>query len=143
MPRPHAPAAPGEACVFCDIISKHAPAHVVYEDENAVAFLDLFPFTRGHLLVVPKRHVDRLVDLPESEYEGYLRAVANVCRHVEKLSRHYNIAANQGALAGQIVFHLHFHIIPRYGEANPFRVTPRVRLTDDEGHEVLRALGVA
>ncbi|MCI4335115.1 MAG: HIT family protein [Thermoplasmata archaeon] len=133
------PKAPGE-CVFCDIANRRAPSHIVFEDEHALAFLDLFPFTRGHLLVVPKKHVDRLVDLPESEYGALLKALATACRRVERLTPHYNIASNQGELAGQIVFHLHFHVIPRYGGPNPFHDRPRGRLEDGEAQTLLDAL---
>jgi histidine triad (HIT) family protein len=128
------------ACIFCDIIARRSPAHIVYEDERSLAFLDLFPFTRGHLLVVPKLHVDRLVDLPASEYSSLFSALASVCRRVERLTPHYNIASNQGELAGQIVFHLHFHVIPRYTGASPFHDKPRGRLADSEAHELLLAL---
>jgi histidine triad (HIT) family protein len=127
-------------CIFCEIIARRAPAFIVYEDAATIAFLDLFPFTRGHLLVVPKLHVDRLTDLPVSEYPAFMQALAQVCRNVERLSHHYNVAANQGELAGQIVFHLHFHVIPRYTEANPFRVHPRERLNEAEAGEVTRLL---
>jgi histidine triad (HIT) family protein len=127
-------------CVFCQIVAKKAPAHLIYEDKEAIAFLDLFPFTRGHLLVVPKRHVPRLTDLPESEHGPYLNALAKVCRRVERLSEDYNIALNQGARAGQVVFHLHFHVIPRYGEGNPFHTRPRERLGEAAARELRTTL---
>jgi histidine triad (HIT) family protein len=130
-----------DPCVFCEIGAGRAPAHVVYEDEQTIAFLDIFPFTRGHLLVVPKRHVDRLVDLPPSEYAPYLGALSQACRQVERLTKDYNIGLNQGRLAGQIVFHLHFHVIPRYDDGNPFGATPRSRLSDATAAETVRALG--
>ncbi|HZY70577.1 MAG TPA: HIT family protein [Thermoplasmata archaeon] len=128
-------------CIFCAIIERRAPAHFVYEDEEAVAFLDIFPFTRGHLLVVPKRHVDRLTELADGEHGRLLSAVANVCRKVERLSRDYNVALNQGRLAGQIVFHLHFHVIPRYDGMNPFDAGRRPKLDDLEATELVRLLG--
>ncbi|MCI4346116.1 MAG: HIT family protein [Thermoplasmata archaeon] len=128
------------ACIFCDIVARRSPAHIVYEDARCLAFLDLFPFTRGHVLVVPKLHVDRLVDLPPEAYPALLAALASVCRQLERLTPHYNIASNQGELAGQIVFHLHFHVIPRYTGASPFHDKPRGRLADAEAHELLAAL---
>jgi histidine triad (HIT) family protein len=130
-------------CLFCDIVRKRSPAHWVYEDAAAAAFLDLFPYTRGHLLVVPKRHVDRFTDLPPSEYAEFLGAVANVCRKVDRLTRHYNLAVNQGSYAGQIVFHLHVHIIPRYGEENPFVQRPRARLDDRDARDLVGLLSTA
>lgn len=131
------PDSTSERCIFCEIIGGRSPAYVVYDDAKAVAFLDLFPFTRGHVLVVPKRHVPRLTDLHADEHADYLRALAEVCRRVERLSSDYNVAMNQGARAGQVVFHLHFHIIPRYGESNPFGMQPRVRLREVEARELM------
>ncbi len=138
-----APFAADPNCVFCQIVARQAPAHIVYEDAEALAFLDLFPFTRGHVLVVPRHHVPRLTDLPEDEHAGYLRALANVCRRVERLTSDYNIALNQGAKAGQVVFHLHFHIIPRYGEGNPFHTRPRDRLSSEDARELVATLSAA
>lgn len=101
-----------------------------------MAFLDIFPLSRGHTLVVPKGHVDRLTDLPPDHYAPLFSALSTVCRRVdERLSTHYNVGLNQGALAGQIVFHLHFHIIPRYENQTAF---PRQRkaITEEDGTEM-------
>jgi histidine triad (HIT) family protein len=138
---PTAPAAPAK-CVFCDIIAGRAPAYRVYEDETTLAFLDLYPFTRGHLLVVPKRHGERLTDLGADDQAAVLRTLDTMCRRAERLTPDYNIALNAGANAGQIVFHVHFHLIPRYGEANPFRARERVRITDEEAKNVVAELSV-
>lgn len=128
-------------CIFCSIARHEAPSRIVYEDENTIAFLDIAPLSRGHTLVVPKAHVDRLTDLPPDQYAPLLSTLARVCRRVERLSTHYNVGLNQGALAGQIVFHLHFHVIPRYEGQRTF---PRVRkeITEEDGrsvHGLLRA----
>jgi histidine triad (HIT) family protein len=128
-------------CIFCEIVAGRARAHKIYEDKDTLAFLDLFPITRGHTLVIPKRHVDRLTELREEEYEDLFRTVVTVCRRIERLTKDYNVAINQGKLAGQIVFHLHFHIIPRYSTAGPFATTPRTRIGDEEIQSVLAALG--
>ncbi len=138
MASPSLPRDPG--CIFCRIVAKESPAHIFYEDDEAIAFLDLFPFTRGHLLVIPRRHVPRLTDLPPEEHGAYLGALAAVCRRAERLSPDYNIALNQGAKAGQIVFHLHFHVIPRYGEGNPFHSRPREALDPAEAKALVAML---
>lgn len=119
-----------DPCIFCEIVARKAPAQIVDEDPKTLTFLDLFPVTRGHLLVVPKKHVDRLTDLAEADYVDFLRTLSRVCRKVERLSPHYNVSLNQGALAGQIVFHMHFHVIPRYGEGTPQWSRPRDRLSE-------------
>ncbi|HEV8050168.1 MAG TPA: HIT domain-containing protein [Thermoplasmata archaeon] len=135
------PPSGSEPCIFCEIVARRAPSYIVYEDSENLAFLDIFPFTRGHLLVVPKRHVDRLVDLAPAEYGSFLGAVVEACRRVERLTRDYNVGLNQGRLAGQIVFHLHFHVIPRYDDGNPFGQTPRTRLDDAHGAAIVHDLG--
>jgi len=127
-------------CIFCQIVKGSVPAYVVYDDESAVAFLDAFPHTRGHLLVVPKRHMERITDLGEPEFPDFLRAVTQVCRKVDRLSRHYHISVNQGSLAGQVVFHLHVHVIPRYGEENPFAVHPRPHLDEADARALVGIL---
>lgn len=130
----------GERCVFCDIVSRRSPAWIVYEDENTIAFLDIFPFTRGHLLVVPKRHGARLTDIPFDDQMSLIRTVDEVCRRVERLTPDYNLALNAGAMAGQVVFHTHFHLIPRYGESNPFRVRGRAPLSEDDARALVADL---
>ena len=137
VPAGHGP----EDCIFCPIVARRSPAYIFYEDPMAVAFLDIFPFTRGHALVVPRRHVDRLTDLTDDEPGRLLASVAAVCRRMERLSRAYNISLNHGALAGQIVFHLHFHIIPRYDRKNPFNSTSRAPLEQPDALELVRLLG--
>lgn len=134
---------PGASCVFCEIVAGRAPAHRIYEDERTLVFLDLFPITRGHLLVIPKRHVDRLTELREDEYGDLFRTLATACRRIERLTKDYNVAVNQGRLAGQIVFHLHFHIIPRYNTPGPFATTPRTRIREEEAQIVRASLGDA
>jgi histidine triad (HIT) family protein len=134
MPSPETP------CVFCDIAALKSPAYRIYEDASTMAFLDIFPFTRGHFLVIPRHHGARLTDLPEADQSALIRTVTRMCRRAERLAPDYNVALNAGAAAGQIIFHVHFHVIPRYGEANPFHPPERVRLSEDEAHRVAAQL---
>ncbi len=140
MPGPDAKST-GAACIFCDIVARRAPAYIVYEDATTVAFLDLFPFTRGHLLVIPKRHGARLTDLPFGDQTSLVRTLDEMCRRSERLATDYNVALNAGPAAGQIVFHVHFHVIPRYGEANPFHPTTRTRLDEADARALVAELG--
>jgi histidine triad (HIT) family protein len=132
-----------EPCVFCDIVEKRSPAWIVYEDASTVAFLDIFPFTRGHLLVIPKRHGARLTDIPFDDQMALIRSLDEMCRRAERLSPDYNVALNAGANAGQIIFHVHFHVIPRYGEANPFHPSNRERLGEREARTLVAELSKA
>lgn len=134
------PGQSGKHCVFCNIIARRAPAHIVYEDASTIAFLDIFPFTRGHLLVVPKRHGERLTDLPFEDQMALVRTLDELCRRMERLAPGYNLSLNAGATAGQVVFHVHFHLIPRYGEGNPFRISPRPPLAESDAKALLSEL---
>jgi len=129
-----------DRCVFCDIVAHRLPAHIIFEDAWTCAFLDTHPFTRGHLLVVSKRHGERLTDLPWEDQMALIRTLDELCRRAERLTPDYNLSLNAGANAGQVVFHVHFHIIPRYGEANPFHISPRPRLEDGEARALLAEL---
>ena len=137
-------ASPPPKCVFCDIVARRAPAWVVYEDSETMAFLDIFPFTRGHLLLIPKRHGPRLTDLPFDDQTALIRSLDEICRRVElRLAPVNNVSLNAGANAGQLVYHAHFHVIPRYGSANPFRSTYRAPLTETEARALVAELSGA
>jgi len=103
------------ACVFCKIVEGTVPSLRVLENEHVLAFLDINPLAPGHLLVIPKRHFERLDQMPEE-------LTAEIARMLPKLGRAvataagamgYNLLQNNGACAGQVVEHVHFHLIPR------------------------------
>lgn len=105
------------ACLFCSIVAGNIPARRVYEDEHAIAFLDIGPWKRGHTLVVPRRHVDDVLDADEalSEIAPAISATGRLL--VEKLGADgLNLLSNAGAVSGQEVFHLHVHLVPRYAD---------------------------
>lgn len=100
--------------MFCRIIEGEIPSYKVYEDENVIAFLDANPVSKGHTLVVPKRHVEDIHGTQNMEYMH--PALAKVADAVEEAfdPEGINIAQNNGEAAGQEVFHLHFHVTPVY-----------------------------
>lgn len=103
--------------IFAKILRGEAPCFRVTEDEHALAFMDLFPQTRGHTLVIPKGVEARnLLDMPPDRLGPYMESVQRVARAVEKALAPDGITVMQfnGAPAGQTVFHLHFHILPRW-----------------------------
>ncbi len=103
-------------CIFCDIVNKKVPASVVYEDEKSMAFLDIYPITKGHTLVIPKKHFITLDDCDEEAAKHLISVVKKlnptICKSV-KCEGILNEVMN-GEAAGQEIFHLHFHIVPRY-----------------------------
>ena len=103
-------------CLFCKIVAGEIPSHTVYEDENSLAFLDILPASRGHTLVIPKTHASGLVEItPES-----LATTVQAAQLVARLLRKHlgpdgiNMIQNDGAAAGQEIFHYHLHLLPRW-----------------------------
>lgn len=103
-------------CLFCKIIAGQIPAFKVYEDEHTFAFLDIAPFEKGHVLVVPKYHTAYLTDLSQPQLATFITAVQGVAALLlEKLPCDgFNLVQNNGACATQVVPHVHFHVIPRW-----------------------------
>lgn len=103
-------------CVFCKIIAGQIPAYTIYEDEHALAFLDIAPFEKGHVLVVSKLHAVYFTDLPTTSLFGLSQAVQRVAaRLLEKLPCDgFNLVQNNGACATQVVPHVHMHVVPRW-----------------------------
>ena len=118
-----------QSCLFCRIVSGDLPSHGVYEDDLVSAFLDIHPVGLGHTLVVPKRHFENVRDIP-----------ADLLAHVHQVAKRVaeaqigalnpagiSIAQNNGAAAGQIIFHLHVHVIPKSGQEQQ-----RADMSDDD-----------
>ncbi len=103
-------------CIFCKLVAGQIPALKIYEDANFIGFLDINPRRRGHAVVIPKRHVKTLLELPEKLAGEYLEVVQAVARHIVGAlgAKGFNFGSNNGEAAGQAVAHLHIHIIPRY-----------------------------
>ena len=104
------------ACVFCAIVAGEAPALKIYEDNDYLAILDIRPFTRGHTLVIPKRHTIDLTDTPPETLADMVaigQRIARAARSTE-LADATNIAINDGRAAFQTVLHIHLHVLPRH-----------------------------
>ena len=103
-------------CLFCKVVAKKIPAFVVYEDDSAMAFLDIHPRAPGHAMVMPKYHADRILNLPDQEIGPLFAAVKRAAVMLEKaLSPDgITIGINQGGASGQEVNHIHVHLMPRF-----------------------------
>lgn len=106
-------------CLFCSIIDGKVPSAKIYEDEYVYAFLDISQVTDGHTLVVPKAHVQDIYEMPEEVANNFFSRIPKVANAIKAAyePRGINLLNNNEIAAGQSVFHLHMHIIPRY-EAN-------------------------
>jgi histidine triad (HIT) family protein len=107
-----------EVTVFDRILSGDIPCHKLYEDEHVLAFLDIFPLSRGHCLVIPKERRAQLHELSEESAAAIGRVLPRLAAAVRRATgaSAYNVLQNNGAAAHQAVSHVHFHIIPRLGE---------------------------
>lgn len=102
-------------CVFCKIIEGTIPSIKIYEDENTLAILDIFPAAKGHTLVLPKKHTTVLPEMEEKNGMQLMSSILRVAKAVIKASgaQGFNIIQNNHEVAGQTVPHVHFHIVPR------------------------------
>ncbi|HLO41364.1 MAG TPA: HIT family protein [Phycisphaerales bacterium] len=102
--------------IFSKIIRGEIPSHKVYEDAHVFAFLDIGPLSRGHTLVIPKEAAAQLDQLSDDSAAAIGRVLPRLCRGVMKATgaTAYNVLQNNGSAAHQAVFHVHFHIIPRF-----------------------------
>ncbi len=107
-----------DQCIFCKIIAGELPSSKVYEDEHVVAFLDIHPVAPGHTLVVPKTHCDDLIGCDPTAAAHMIQAAQKVASAVVKATgaEGFNLGVNNGRAAGQVIFHLHMHVIPRYSQ---------------------------
>jgi len=103
-------------CIFCKIVAGEIPSWKVYEDEHTFAFFDITPITEYHTLVIPKKHYVNMFDIPADEAAAMIKATKKiVALYEEKLGlENVQIVNNSGEHAQQDVFHIHFHIIPRF-----------------------------
>ncbi|MFH1225296.1 MAG: HIT family protein [Candidatus Diapherotrites archaeon] len=122
-----------ENCIFCKIISGKIPADFVYSDAEVVAFLDIAPTTKGHTLVVARNHSENLLDAPEKDICAMMSAVKKIgAAAVKGLGANgFNLHVNNGKGAGQVVPHIHFHIIPRY-ENDGLHLWPQGKYAEGE-----------
>jgi histidine triad (HIT) family protein len=103
-------------CVFCDIVAGRAPAIRIYEDDDYLAILDIRPFTRGHTLVLPKRHTVDLTDTPPQTSADLVTIGQRIAKAARMSGLHAdgnNVVINDGRAAFQTVMHVHVHVLPR------------------------------
>ncbi|WP_188848591.1 HIT family protein [Sulfodiicoccus acidiphilus] len=135
-------------CLFCDIVRGEAKSFVVYRDSDYTAFLDRYPISPGHTLVVPNRHFQDYVSTDEDVLMGIQPVIRRVARGVMKGlgADGVRIGTNVGRSAGQVIFHLHFHVIPTWSKGIPPRFNsfvPRKEMSDEEFEIVRSAIAEA
>ena len=107
-----------EGCIFCGIVAGEVRAQIVDSDEHTVSFMDINPATRGHALVIPRKHAEDVLDIEPEELARVATAAKRLAERIEKTLEPdgFNILQSTRAAAWQTVFHLHIHVIPRYSD---------------------------
>lgn len=106
---------PDRDCVFCKIAAADIPAFIIYENESVVSFLDINPLAEGHLLVIPRKHYAQVMEMPQAECGALFSLVPMLGRVLLDVTgaEGFNVLLNNGRVAGQVVSHVHCHLIPR------------------------------
>ncbi len=125
-----------EDCLFCKIVAGEIPAKKVYEDSGSFAFLDINPRNPGHTLVIPKAHAETIFQLDEEDVASLFVAVKKVSLAVKSAMKAdgISLSSSNGKAAGQVVNHMHVHVIPRFGNEGPVGlegILPVKKLDDD------------
>lgn len=122
--------------IFSRILAGELPCHRVYEDEHVLAFLDIFPLSRGHTLVIPKEPAETLDQLSDEASAAIGRVLPRICRAVMAATgtKDYNVLQNNGSAAHQAVMHVHFHVIPKPDSRQGLGVGwPARKLSQEDG----------
>ncbi len=131
-------------CIFCKIIQGEIPAKIIKETKKSLAFLDAFPLTKGHTLVIPKKHYEKIQDMSTEDNSDLFETVHKVSAKVDKITNATLIAIHNGKQSGQEIPHVHVHLIPRSPEdsAGPvhsmFKETPK--LSEEDMNELYEKL---
>lgn len=128
-------------CIFCKIVTGDIPSVKILENENFLAFLDIAPIHVGHTLVIPKQHCKDLRELPLENAKEWLEFIQHVMNMVQKGTgcEGLNVGTNNGAAAGQVVFHQHTHVIPRFAN-DALESWPSKQTTPEEMKEVQKRI---
>ncbi len=128
-------------CIFCRIVAGSIPCMKVYEDEHVLAFLDIQPLADGHTMVIPKAHHQRLEELPAESHGPMLAALARVSGAVREAmdAPSTTVGLNNGREAGQVVPHVHFHLVPRFADDGGGSIHSIVRSATGAELEPIRA----
>ena len=132
--------------IFCKIVSKEIPAKILVETESCIGFLDAFPLAEGHTLVIPKKHYEKLQDLPSDINSEVFSIVHSLISKVDSLTGATLVAIHNGKDSGQEIPHLHIHLIPRSKDDSAGAIhsmfSKKPELTESEIDELCRKLEI-
>ena len=125
-------------CIFCKMVSGDIPVTEIYEDDAVLSFLDIGPLSNGHTLVIPKQHFEKLHECPSEVIAEVGSRLGKIAKAVSAAmdSDGYNVLCNNGRAAGQLVGHVHFHIIPRNAGDGVFDRWPAYKYKEGQIEEI-------
>ena len=125
-------------CIFCSIVAGNIPCIRIFEDDAVLAFMDIGPISDGHTLVIPKAHFGRLHECSTEVLAGISNCIGRIAQAVVSAvdAEAYNVLCNNGAAAGQLVEHVHFHIIPRISGDRVFDRWPAHKYKEGQAEEI-------
>lgn len=129
-------------CLFCKIVNGEIPSLKIYDDNDVYAFLDINPANLGHTLVIPKKHSTSIFDTNEKDLEKLIIVVKKLAEKIKEKTGAdgINILQNNGQHAGQLVHHIHFHIIPRFANDSVMIRYPRANINEQQIKEIWEKL---
>jgi histidine triad (HIT) family protein len=133
-------------CIFCKIISKEIPSKILYEDEDSISFLDAFPISKGHTLVIPKKHVQQIQDMPLKINQKLFNTVHKMISKTDLIKGSTLVLIHNGKGSGQEIMHVHIHLIPRgfddSGDNADMMFQNTLELSDDEINSIYHLLKI-
>lgn len=131
-----------EDCIFCKLANGEIPTNSIYEDDDFKVILDASPATKGHALILPKDHFDNIYEVDDAIAAKIFPLAKKLATHMTKKlgCDGFNILQNNGEAAGQTVFHLHVHLLPRYKDEKAILEWDHLEFSDDEMAEIRDSL---
>ncbi|KAK5942744.1 Adenosine 5'-monophosphoramidase [Knufia obscura] len=127
------------SCIFCKIVKGDIPSFKLYDSPKVLAFLDINPLAKGHALIIPKTHGEKLTDIPDDELAESLPVAKKIAAALG--AENYNILQNNGRLAHQEVDHVHFHVIPKPDQQQGLGISwPQQKVEMDELKKLLETM---
>lgn len=125
-------------CLFCKIVKGEIPSSTLYEDDEILVFLDIYPIARGHTLFIPKKHIDNMYELKDQNMKFMMKLPEIVIKLKEVTgATGINVIQSNGEDAGQVIFHIHFHLIPRYPGDGVIKFPPRIEFDEKLANDLI------
>lgn len=127
-------------CIFCRIVKGDVSCDKIYEDSKVLAFLDGNPASKGHTLVIPKKHSKYIKEVESEDLKDIIEVIKNISKALLEFNKGVNVIQNNGAVAGQVVNHVHFHVVPRNERDGIKWDRPSLKFSKKENEEIAKKI---